>query len=69
MDRVRSAVTSLAFFSEFYARLLQACTCRRVLKRFLLETWGISICKNPLNVDDGMHLPRKYSNLALKDET
>ena len=37
--------------------------------RRLLEAWEINICKNPLNRDDGMHLPHEYLNLTLKDKT
>ena len=37
--------------------------------RRILEAWEINICRNPLNRDDGMHLPHEFLNLALKDRT
>ena len=37
--------------------------------RRILEAWEINICRNPLNRDDGMHLPHEFLNLALGDRT
>ena len=37
--------------------------------RRILEAWEINICRNPLNRDDGMHLPHEFLNLALRDRT
>ena len=37
--------------------------------RRILEAWEINMCTNPLNRDDGMHLPHKFLNLALRDRT
>ena len=35
----------------------------------ILEAWEINICRNPLNRYDGMHLPHKFLNPALRDRT
>ena len=35
--------------------------------RRILEAWEINTCRNPLN--DGMHLPHEFLNLALRDRT
>ena len=35
--------------------------------RRILEAWEINTCRNPLNRDDGMHLPHEFLNLALRD--
>ena len=37
--------------------------------RHILEAWEINTCRNPLNRDDGMHLPHEFLNLALRDRT
>ena len=37
--------------------------------RCILEAWEINTCRNPLNRDDGMHLPHEFLNLALRDRT
>ena len=37
--------------------------------RRILEAWDINTCRNPLNRDDGMHLPHEFLNLALRDRT
>ena len=37
--------------------------------RRMLEAWEINTCRNPLNRDDGMHLPHEFLNLALRDRT
>ena len=37
--------------------------------RRILEAWEINTCRNPLNRDDGMHLPHEFLNLALRDRT
>ena len=37
--------------------------------RRILEAWEINTCRNPLNPDDGMHLPHEFLNLALRDRT
>ena len=37
--------------------------------RRILEAWEINTCWNPLNRDDGMHLPHEFLNLALRDRT
>ena len=30
--------------------------------RRILEAWEINTCRNPLNRDDGMHLPQEFLN-------
>ena len=35
--------------------------------RRILEAWEINTCRNPLNRDDGMHLPHEFLNLAMRD--
>ena len=35
--------------------------------RRILEAWEINTSRNPLNRDDGMHLPHEFLNLALRD--
>ena len=37
--------------------------------RRIFEAWEINICRNPLNRDEGMHLPHEFLNLALRDRT
>ena len=37
--------------------------------RRILEAWESNTCRNPLNRDDGMHLPHEFLNLALRDRT
>jgi len=37
--------------------------------RRFLEAWEINNCRNPLNRDDGMHLPHEFLNLVLRDRT
>ena len=37
--------------------------------RRIIEAWEINTCRNPLNLDDGMHLPHEFLNLALRDRT
>ena len=37
--------------------------------RRILEAWEINTCRNPLNRDDGMHMPHEFLNLALRDRT
>jgi len=37
--------------------------------RRILEAWEINTCRNPMNRDDGMHLPHEFLNLALRDRT
>ena len=37
--------------------------------RRILEAWKINTYRNPLNRDDGMHLPHEFLNLALSDRT
>ena len=37
--------------------------------RRILEAWEINTYRNPLNRDDGMHLPHEFLNLALRDRT
>ena len=42
---------------------------RTSANRRILEAWEINTCRNPLNRDDGMHLPHEFLNLALRDRT
>jgi len=35
--------------------------------RRILEALEINTCRNPLNRDDGMHLPHEFVNLAWRD--
>ncbi len=37
-------------------------------KRRILEAWEINTCNNPINRDDGMHLPHEFLNLAFRDK-
>ena len=37
--------------------------------RRILEAWEINTRRNPLNRDDGMHLPHEFLNLAFRDRT
>ena len=45
------------------------CTSTNWRNRRILEAWEINTCRNPLNRDDGMHLPHECLNLALRDRT
>ena len=36
--------------------------------RRVLEAWEINTCRNPLNRDDGMHLPQEFLNLVLREK-
>ena len=36
--------------------------------RQILEGWEINVCNNPINRDDGIHLPSEYLSLTLKDK-
>jgi len=45
------------------------CTSTNWHNRRILEAWEINTCRNPLNRGDGMHLPHKFLNLALRDRT
>ena len=45
------------------------CTSTNWHNRCILEAWEINTCRNPLNRDDGMHLPHEFLNLALRDRT
>ena len=49
------------------AKILRTSTNWR--NRRILEAWEINTCRNPLNRDDGMHLPHEFLNLALRDRT
>ena len=49
------------------AKILRTSTNWR--NRCILEAWEINTCRNPLNRDDGMHLPHEVLNLALRDRT
>ena len=45
------------------------CTSANWRNRRILEAWEINTYRNPLNRDDGMHLPHEFLNLALRDRT
>ena len=55
---------NLHFFGVTITLTLFLCTKANWHNIRLLESWEINICKNPLNRDDGIHLPHEYLNLA-----